>query len=667
MAKDATSTDGFTTAQICAICGKQKKCAISRDGKAALCWSVVSDRPTKIGSYFHWLNEAPPSLSQRKKRSRPSPPSNKYQPFKKLVTLSKESKVGLQRWAQKRSVTVESLVKLGALPSANSIKFPERLAELPFEVCGFNERYWTAIKNDDGTEQRFSFTGKRGFQFSECQSSKIPLLLIVEGFADVAAATDAGFLAIGRFTRAADLRPLKQKIQSLDASYRVIVLCENDSPKPGLPSPLEQVQERAAELQIEFGRNILVGSPPSQHKDLNDWWADLTDGMGHDLSEKTRHQHGKTIFHFLLKEVASQVIARNEEHAQEQIRQIDLQAELFRSERRRKKVDLDYEPSKNCAYRKVFKKELGDSDLAILGASLACDRWNCWSCRNRIIVPNWSIKIIEGFQKELGVFTRWLSDSEVKTMKRDMQKNLAVWALIRCNRTTEPDEVLPLERREWFCIASKPIRGQCEFLDFIGPFDGFSEFCGIVKVMVRSVDHAQKRPITTSRHIHATEEITADHWLEKIKKILTAGAVFAGMVSNQLAADVRSESYKSRNVIGRLPVEFLSIESNADCLLFCSETFPGDGISKQDAITMARAMLDSSFHAKASPRWYAKPTKGWERTEGNAGPSEVRAAAHKLKQPVRELDSGARSSMVDSCFVRIPSSIKEDFLREVHK
>lgn len=672
MVLSADKTSGFAVAKICPICNAVKKCATSRDGKSALCWNVESNRQTKIGNWFHWIdrnqNPFPPS---GKNRSTPStskaidPKSNRYRkPFQIFKDFAKKHSDQLDTWAEKRSVTKSSLVALGVCPNPKSVECPERSTEAPFDTCGFVERYWEARIDDDGSEQRFKFSGKRGFQFVDgWPKSQIKMLLIVEGMFCVASALDAGFCAIGRFTRAADLRPLAGMLKDVSPDTRIIVICENDDAKPGRKSPLEEVKERASELASLLGRPVLVASPPSDHKDVNDWWVSLTDGKGHELPEKDRTSLGWQMHDHLMQEANAQIIEANKQRGKNHAESIEHSAELYRFERREKVVDLDYDTSNTCTYQHVFTRSTDDT-MRILGTKLACGCWRCYSCRQRLLYPTWTIAIVVGFCDVPGVYTRWLnSEAEAKTMKRDMQASGGKWATIR---TTIPNEDESLEEeRGWFAISNRPIRGKCTYYDFIANESDFDYFCKNVGLIVASVDGTEKRPIATSKGIKRTERPSRDDWRAKLEKILSSEeTVYAGFISPEQAAELRSLGYRSRHVIGMEKMEFLTIDlENKNSFALCSKEFDGCGLKPNEALKTASELIANPLaRIMASSKWFAQKTKGWDRTGINKGPSEVRSVAKLFNVASDDVDFGALASIVDASSIRIEISQKEKFL-----
>lgn len=670
----ANSSSGFITAPTCPICGKPNKCAVSRDGTAALCWNVRSSRQSKTGNWYHWLDRNDSSFPPRNNPGSFSPSTYKPKkpvegkPYLTFASHSNKCREDLLRWAEKRSVTVDSLVALGAIPYRNSIEFPERETESPHDVCGFNERYWDPIKHADGSEQRFKFKGKRGYQFTnEWFASKIPMVVIVEGFADVASVLDAGLIAIGRYTRAADLKPLAAMLKALNAETRIVVLCENDEPKPGQESPLEQVKRCASDLQNELGRIVLVATPPPEHKDMNDWWASLTDGMGHEIDEKERTAIGWGICDILLERASAQIVGENIEYAKKQAYYIELQAEIHRHNRHEQNVDMDYDVSNSCAYQHIFTKASSDGkEVKIMGGKLACKRWKCWACRHRLLYPTWSITLIEGFAACVGVYTRWLTDAQASRMKLDQQSCGGTWALIR---QTEPNEDGGTGgEKGFFGIATRPIRGHCYYYDFVGSDKSFDWFCKSIEEIVKSIDGTDSRPITTSRNIKKTEKPSRDDWVSKVEKILDSDQpVFCGFVTDEKAAEIRSDAYKSIRVIGRETIDFITIDVECSkSFVICSEEFEGcEPVRSETFRETSSLILDPNSTIKASSRWYAKKTKGWERSGINKGPSDVRAVAKRRKLQSSDLDFGVLESMVDSSQIKVPQIDRDEILVEI--
>ncbi|MFY7876652.1 MAG: hypothetical protein ACOVQM_14460, partial [Pirellula sp.] len=176
----------------------------------------------------------------------------------------------------------------------SDLLIPERLATAPFEICGHAKRFASPYIDENGSKRRFTFKGKRGWTFAEPIENQTYLAVTaVEGFGDVVAANAAGFYSIGRYTRNANLVPLKQILSKFDESIRIIVICENDEPKPGMKTPWQEVSDRAKQLSDAIGRPVLVASPPIEFKDFNDWWIAETKHQGHLMLEAERHAIGR--------------------------------------------------------------------------------------------------------------------------------------------------------------------------------------------------------------------------------------------------------------------------------------------------------------------------------------------------------------------------------------
>lgn len=670
-----SSQSGFVTASECPICGAVKKCGISRDGRAALCWKVPSDRQTKVGSWHHWLIERekrhsfpptknPSSFSVAVPKSKPKID----RPFLQFKEIAIRHKSALKRWSELRGVTVESLINLGAVPEATSIVFPERWTEKPFNICGTNERHWEAIKQPDGSEQRFKFSGNRGFQFGPAESS-IPMVLIVEGGFDVASVIDAGFIAVGRCTRAADLRSLKIWLSDIPAETKIVVICENDDAKPGRKSPFQEVRERADELQEVLGRKILVASPPSDHKDMNDWWVAVTEGKGHTLSEKRRTEFGLQMREHLLRSAQADILASNKIRFETQVRQHEIGSEIERAERTKGGPDMDYDIADSCAYKHVFTRQTSEGTTDIMGTKLACGCWKCCSCRRRLLEPKWNIAICSAFEDSIGVFTKWCSEENVDSIKRDLRAKSCKWIVIRTKTTEleEGEESLGEENR-FFAISDQPMRGKCRLYDFLDDEKNLEHFFTIVEQMICCVDYREPRPITNSRNILKSERATIEDWIRKIRKICeTKPSIYAGYVAEVDSKNIRSNAYQSRGVIGLEEIDFVTIDTDEKFFAICSVEFPGAGLCRKQAVLESLTLLAQKGLAsiKASPNWTAKPSKGWDRTGINKGPSEIRATAISLGVRSTDQDFGAMSSVVDASSVRIEDSKTEKFLQEI--
>lgn len=266
---------GWRDIAICPICHRKNECRVPRDGDALVwCVEVPSIRPSGRGwlhpnpnatdqsyGYSPAPHYAPSPPSPRKGRSRGQATPRFPRGFGEWLKESQERRGPLQRWAEKRGVTVDSLQAMGCIPSGNHLLIPEQ--KEPGVVCGAVKRFWKPITHK-GKETRFLFLfgSERGWTLShDWHVSRRKAVVIVEGFADTASMRDAGFAAIGRPTRAAKLEGLKDILADVPREWPIFVSLENDAPKPNV-DPVAEVTRACLQLSEAIRRTVLMISPP---------------------------------------------------------------------------------------------------------------------------------------------------------------------------------------------------------------------------------------------------------------------------------------------------------------------------------------------------------------------------------------------------------------------
>jgi len=372
-------------------------------------------------------------------------------------------------------------------------------------------------------------------------------------------------------------------------------------------------------------RPVLVCSPPSQHKDFNDWWIAETKSKGHQLSDSERRIFGERMHAELLRSEEASVIEANVRLAQEIATEIELNAVLHRASRQPQNVDMDFDTANSCTYRHIFRKSTKEGDIKLLGSKLACKSWKCSACRKRLLTPNWSITLITAFSIELKVYTRRLCPSELASTKRFLQRQKARWATIQLRRDEET------KTKSCLAIANKPMRGCCNFYAFFKA-DLLKEFSVLVRSSVALADYTITRPISTSKGISPSERASRSDWLAMVTKIIgSEQKIFAGMIEKSDASIIRRDAYQSHRVIGRSKEDCLTIDQSSGLtLVISSKLFECDGLAVQELVRLASNLIrDETTVIKATPRWYARKTKGWARTGINKGPSELRAIAKR--------------------------------------
>jgi hypothetical protein len=645
------------TVKECKICGAISKCGESEDGNIALCWRVESDRISKAGSYIHRLKEYSPSSHDSPRRASPPKPKSKAKTRSRLHmqerVKSKEQADQLAAWAIRRSVTLDSLHQLGCTMSKRGMLIPERCPTAPAKVNGYSERFETPIVHEDGSEQRFSFRERRGFQFADFDpNQKYHSILIPEGFACVTSGLSAGFYAIGRPTRNADLVPLAKMLRKIGKDLEIIIILENDETKPGRhKTPREEVEDRARQLEEELGRIVLVGSPPSTCKDVNDFYRLLSQSNGHYMHQDDRWAIGEKMHREFVSSARDGIIRSNQCIAGKHKADIEISAEMIRADRLEtgQGADSDFDRATSCTYRHVFSKTDGDGKK-LMACKLACDRWSCSACRERILIPTWAICLLEAFAQFLIVYMAVIPETQLNAVKRSMQRDKSAWVVMRLSPTDEEPVA------QFAIVSSSPIRGQCSRFDFRK--DGeFETFASWMKSTLHLVDRGS-RPISTSQGISVSQAPSREDWARKLQQIFQAhDELYFSRSSPGAAKVIRSAAYRSKRFIGAKSFDFFAIENFSNDVVTLADTrFPGMSRATLSVENlMSQKIRNDESHIFASPAWTASKTSGWDRTGINAGPSELRETALRLGYRIRDIDFSATSSVTDCATIFVQS------------
>lgn len=631
------------TVKECKVCCAISKCGESEDGNIALCWRIESDRVSKAGSYIHRLREySPESTDSPRKASQPKPkPKSKSKPVLHLQERLKSRKQAdrLAAWAIRRGVTIDSLQDLGCTISKRGILTPERCPDSPAIVKGHSERF------EPGSERRFSFRGNRSFQFADFNpNQRYHSILIVEGFGCAAAGLSAGFYAIGRPTRNVDLVPLAKMLRKIGKDLEIIVVLENDESRPGRhKTPREEVEDRARQLEDELGRIVLVGSPPSTCKDVNDYYRLLSQSNGHYMHQDDRWAIGEKMHREFVSSACDRIIRSNQCIAGKHKADIEISAEMIRADRLEtgQGADSDFDRATSCTYRHVFSKTDCDGKK-LMACKLACDRWSCSACRERILIPTWAICLLEAFAQFLIVYMAVISETQLNAVKRSMQRDKSAWVVMRLSPTDEEPVA------QFAIVSSSPIRGQCSRFDFRK--DGeFETFASWMKSTLHLVDRGS-RPISTSQGISVSQAPSREDWARKLQQIFqTHDELYFSRSSPGAAKVIRSAAYRSKRFIGAKSFDFFAIENFSNDVVTLADTrFPGMSRATLSVENlMSQKIRNEESHIFASPAWTASKTSGWDRTGINAGPSELRETALRLGYRIRDIDFSATSSVTD--------------------
>lgn len=208
----------------CPVCGKPDWCLVTRDGTAAICARVQSDKPagTKGAGWLHRLREdwQPPRWRSVKRVEIEKPRQFMYDIAKRnVMNLSPAS----LRWlGNELGVSVESLamLRLGWSKHWNAYSFPMHFPS--GAVSGIRYR-----KHDS---KKFSEPKSKDGLFFRPESLKPECVFIVEGASDTAAVMDLGFQSVlGRASCRGNVEQVLTICRRLRPT-RCVLIPDNDQP-----------------------------------------------------------------------------------------------------------------------------------------------------------------------------------------------------------------------------------------------------------------------------------------------------------------------------------------------------------------------------------------------------------------------------------------------------
>jgi 5S rRNA maturation endonuclease (ribonuclease M5) len=252
-----------TASSPCPVCRKRDWCLRSRDGNAAICARVESQRPIQRrgrdrAGFLHILPaEARVAwqASSQVENAAPAPAVNIDWP-KLAATFTSALMTGrLTILATSLGVSIESLLRLNAGWATwhRAYSFPMRSAD--GSVVGIRLRKPTGFK--------FCVRGSRSALFIPEGLVTTSPLCITEGPTDCAALLDMGLVAVGRPSSSGGISLLRQLVRRL-FPREVIILADGDEPgQTGAKALANELSELMVELRIT--------TPPAGIKDARDW------------------------------------------------------------------------------------------------------------------------------------------------------------------------------------------------------------------------------------------------------------------------------------------------------------------------------------------------------------------------------------------------------------
>jgi hypothetical protein len=147
-------------------------------------------------------------------------------------------------------------------------------------VVGIGRRFREPVSINGGKPTNKASLGPRGLVVPSGWKERPGPLLTVEGASDVLALAAAGVAAIGRPSNESGAELLAGLLADLPAARTVIVLAENDGPKPDGSWPGKTGADKVAGvLAAKLGRSVPVAFPPAGAKDAREWVCDLAAGQ----------------------------------------------------------------------------------------------------------------------------------------------------------------------------------------------------------------------------------------------------------------------------------------------------------------------------------------------------------------------------------------------------
>lgn len=256
----------------CPKCGNNTWCAVNVNLGIILCMRVESDRPSK-GESGGWIHPLAGGKIEFTPKPKPEPPRIDAQ--KLMLDYWKHTTDAMrQRWARQLGVSVFSLYALGASWAA-----PYRAVAFPM-FSGSRECIGIRLRSESG--QKWAVTGSRQGIFIPRMEPQ-PILFLVEGPTDAAAAVTLGLFVIGRPCCSGCISHVQVAINRLSVK-RIVLIADNDGPG------IKGAKQLADELQVPCCHALL----PT--KDLREFVSlGGTRGLLDSLTAQSVWQHPKAI------------------------------------------------------------------------------------------------------------------------------------------------------------------------------------------------------------------------------------------------------------------------------------------------------------------------------------------------------------------------------------
>lgn len=640
----------------CPICEGTDNCKVSTEGKAVWCGRIASERQNRGGQYLHWLGDD--NTWKQRIDTLPKPrigirSEKEFASVDKFDQLGKQNYHHLRYWCERYCVPEKHWLEIHAFAQNNRLITPE------FDDRG--EKVVGVVRRElqkDGSMWKGSGTGhKRGITFAKYPNGSGHLVLIVEGASDTAAANAAGFEAMGRHTRDADLLVFADLLSDVPDTMPIVVMVENDSPPARLLDQYNEVTwrqhiiaetlSRVAPLVERLGRPVLVSTPPQHHNDFCDWWKSDTEQFGHMISEPQRREIGQSMAGKLLSAAIEAAptpgrVRRFKQHDYDRLEErMFWVAETRRLEslERGEGIDADYQSADSCSFSKSFHREKAEErKIQYMFGFLSCRSWRCWACKERKLKPGWTMHLAVAWLDEDTIYRTEVCKREFAYLKRRLENREAEFAAIWL---TEDNAVI---------YSTIPVDDRSKFYPL-------EKFCYVYGNLIRklesdvfAVDAQKSRPITTSKKWTQTDSVRLIDVLWKLTRIgeiaeKNVQKLFVAKMQKDDAENLISE-IKAKNK--KFPVKktnFFAVDCEDSVLLLCSHSSkklekhdPEDAV-QQLKVVVAGLGDEWKPLIRTSPGWAPRRTKQWRPLECDASPEDAREAAKQVKVSVTDLDS----------------------------
>lgn len=251
----------------CPVCDRDHYCLISKDGTAAICTKVMSEKPIgESGGWLHRLTDAPSSWPRPRRYERTVATRVRQADYRKEADRYFDAGGAMRRQlGRSLGVTVESLERLRVGWSRQHQAWTWPLCDPKTgAVVGINRRF------RDNTKRVIA--GHRiGLYLPVDLPTPLHRLIVVEGGSDCAALLSVGIDAVGRFSCNTGKRQIADLIRRHHVDEVVIVEDRDEAGTQGASA--------LADHLIGLTRKVAVTAPPPPHKDTRSW---INAGADHD-------------------------------------------------------------------------------------------------------------------------------------------------------------------------------------------------------------------------------------------------------------------------------------------------------------------------------------------------------------------------------------------------